>query len=127
MSSTEKDDDGKAGAEGGSRSGNGSASAGNDAALSNGAYGGEEETTPHIPRRELSGDARAILNAALRLADLASAFRQAASLIDELDGNDRRHQFAGLARKFAGFEEVAGDYVDYFLHRAGLPRRVKGR
>jgi hypothetical protein len=71
-------------------------------------YGGDEEKTPRQPpRREASPEATALRNLALALNSVAGHCGETASVVDELEGIERRHALVGLAAQLAELGELA--------------------
>ena|SRR6185437_12728976 len=81
-----------------------------DDAAKNGAangYGGDEELTPALARREPSPEATALRNLCLALNAVERDCGASASIVDELEGDERRHALTSLEVKLGQLGELA--------------------
>jgi hypothetical protein len=75
----------------------------------NGSSGGlgDEETTPALPRREPSPEATALRNLGLALNAVERDCGASASIVDELEGDERHHALVSLAFKLGQLGDLA--------------------
>lgn|SRR6185369_3524782 len=95
----------------------------------NGASGdnlGDEEKTPSVPRREPSAEATALRNLGLALNSIAQHCGESASIVDELETDERRHSLVGLAVKLGQLGDIAHDARRLVRGLAGLTDQPKG-
>jgi hypothetical protein len=85
-----------------------------------GGFAGDEETTPAIPRREPSAEATALRNLGLALNSIAQHCGESASIVDELETDERRHSLVGLAIKLGQLGDIAHDARRLVRGLAGL-------